>query len=103
MASLGRVVYTPEGGSRREWTIDWENAPWDLRTQTERLTGWPWIEFTERMQQGSGIALDALVFVLRKRDEPRLAPDAVRVELNEIDFEDVEPEGDADPKEAETP
>lgn len=85
-----RVIYKPEGGSRRAWEMDPENPPWDVMFNTEKETGWPWGEFAEKLSKGSAIALRALIFTLRKRDEPRLTIDAVTITLDEVDFEDIE-------------
>jgi len=99
MASMIRVVYTPEGGSKRVWEVDLENPPWDITYGTEKATGWPWVEFGERISKLSVIALQALLYVLRKRDEPRLTLDAVTVSFDEVQLEDP----DEDEPEAEAP
>lgn len=107
MASKVRISYTPEGGSKREWTVDLENPAWDIAYVTEKETGWPWREFADKMRDSSHIALRALVYVLRKRDEQRLQIEAVTVTLDEIDFDLIEDptpgpdayvEGDPDPE-----
>jgi len=86
-------VYTPEGGSKREWVFDPSNPAWDLAYVTETETGWPWEEFTEKLSRGSHVALRALVYAFRKRDEPRLSIEAVTVTVSEVDIvEVVEPE-----------
>lgn len=106
MSNLARIVYTPEGGSKRTWTVDMDNPAWDLTYGTETATGWPWGEFGMKLSMGSVVALRAMIWVLRKRDEPKLAIDSVQVLFNEVDIEDVEdpagaaPEAVEDPKEA---
>lgn len=98
MASKVKVLWTPEGGSPKSWTFDTEAPPWDVMSQTERATDWPWEEFAERLGKGSIIAVQALLWVLRKRDEPHLTLDAVRPFdptqslIAELDFEYVEDE-----------
>jgi hypothetical protein len=87
-----QFVYTPEGGSQRKWDFDAENPAWDLAFVTETETGWPWDEFIDKLTHGSHIALRALVFAYRKRDEPRLSINAVTVTVPEFDFEHLEPE-----------
>lgn len=93
-----RIIYTPEGGSKREWVINPERPPWDVMSQTEQVTGWPWEEFVTRLSQSSGLAIQALLWVLRKRTEPRLEIDGVRPSdsegslLDEVDFEVVDDE-----------
>lgn len=103
MSSKMRVIYIPEGGSRRSWVVDLRNPAWDVQSMTERATGWPWLEFSDRLGNGSGIAVQALLWVLRKRDEPRLELDAVRPMdptmslLDEIDFEEIPDEPPEEP------
>lgn len=82
--------YTPEGGSPRKWAFQPDNPAWDLAYVTENETGWPWEEFMGKLSQGSHIALRALVYAFRKRDEPRLTIDAVTVTIAEVDIEEVE-------------
>ena len=82
-----QFTYTPEGGSPRVWTYDPGNPAWDLAYVTETETGWPWGEFQEKLAKGSFIALRALVYTFRKRDEQRLTIDAVIVTIGECDLE----------------
>jgi hypothetical protein len=85
--------YTPEGGSPRKWTFDPANPAWDLAYVTENETGWPWEEFMEKLSRGSHIALRALTYAFRKRDEARLTIDAVTVTISEVDVTELdEPE-----------
>lgn len=84
-----KILYTPEGGSKREWLIDLDQPAWDLRHNTEEATDWPWNEFVDRLTKGSAKALDALIWTLRKRDEPRLDSSSVKVELSEFDIEEI--------------
>ncbi|WP_418059940.1 hypothetical protein [Pimelobacter simplex] len=87
MSQLIKIVYTPENGSRRDWTIDLQNPAWDVTFATEKATGWPWAQFVDRIENQSAIALQALLWVLRKRDEPKLQLDSVRPNMDELDFE----------------
>jgi hypothetical protein len=87
--------YTPEGGSPRTWTFDPGNPAWDLAYVTENETGWPWEEFMGKLAHGSHIALRALVYAFRKRDEPRLTIDAVTITIAEVDIDEVD---DVEPK-----
>lgn len=90
MATKVKIIYTPEGGSKREWTVDLENPAWDVAFVTEKETGWPWKVFGDRLGDASHIALRAIIFALRKRDEPRLQIESVTPSLAEIDLEVVE-------------
>lgn len=83
---LFKVIYTPEGGSKREWTIDLVNPAWDITYATEKATDWPWGVFRDRLRQESAVALQALLWTLRKRDEPKLALESVRPDMDEIDY-----------------
>jgi hypothetical protein len=85
-----KLTYTPEGGSPREWVLDLDNPAWDLAYVTETETGWPWSEFIDKLGHGSHIALRAIVYTLRKRDEPRLSIDAVHVTFGEVDVDELE-------------
>lgn len=81
-----KLTWTPEGGSKREWSFNVNNPGWDIRVQTEKATGWPWVTFYDRLTDGSALAMQALLWVLRKRDEPKLALHTV-----EPDFDELEP------------
>jgi len=99
-----RITYKPEGGSKRVWEFDNENPPWDVTFSTEKATGWPWGEFALKLGNASVIALRALIWTLRKRDEPRLDIESVQVLFSEFEVEEIdddpEPVEDAgDPKE----
>lgn len=89
-----RVVYTPEGGSKRTWEFSVMNPPWDIAFGTEKATGWPWAEFAGRLMQRSAIAGRALLWVLRKREEGRLPLDAVEAVFG-INFDVEDPDEDA--------
>ena len=82
-----RIIYTPEGGSKREWDVDLANPAWDVMSQTEKITDWPWDDFRDRLGRQSGIALQALLYVLRKREEPKLALASVTPDMDELDFD----------------
>ncbi len=86
-----QFTYSPEAGSQRAWTFDPENPDWDLAYVTETETSWPWDEFVEKLSKGSHIALRALVYAFRKRDEPRLSIGAVTVTSSEFDISEPEP------------
>lgn len=97
-----KITYKPEGGSQQVWDVDMENPPWDVTFATEKATGWPWLEFTEeKLAKGSVIALQALVWALRKRSEPNLRLEAVQPRWGEVDVEDDTPEPSGDVEAAE--
>jgi len=90
-----KVVWSPEGGSPREWVVDLARPGWDVMSKTEEATGWPWQEFVERFAKASGLAAQALLWVLRKRTEPGLTLESVHPMdphgslLDELAFEEV--------------
>lgn len=98
---MAKIIYTPEGGSKREWHLDPANPAWDVAFATEKATGWPWGEFAQRMTQGSYIAYRALIWTLRKRDEPRLELDSVQITMAEVAFEEEEEAPAAEPESGE--
>lgn len=87
MAMNMKLIYTPEGGSAREWIIDLQNPSWDVTFATEKATDWPWAEFRDRLMKDSAVATRALLWVLRKRTEPKLALDSVQPNGDEISWE----------------
>lgn len=92
MAVKMKLIYTPEGGSAREWVIDMENPEWDINFATEKATNWPWAEFRDRLMKDSAIATRALLWVLRKRTEQKLALDSVQPNGDEISWEGLCPD-----------
>lgn len=84
------IIYTPEGGERREW----EYKPMKLRSNEaeaiERHTGWAYQEFGEQFMQGSVMARHALLFVLMRRTNPTLKYGDVSFALDEFDI-DLDP------------
>lgn len=93
-----KFTYSPEGGSQRTWTFDPQNPAWDLAYVTESETGWPWDEFLDKLAHGSYIALRALVYAFRRRDEQRLAIDSVMVTVGEVDIDEIPGDKKAKPK-----
>ena len=97
-----KIIYTPEGGSRREWVVDLENPDWDIQFGTEKATGWAWVEFAERLENVSAVATRALIWVLRKRTEPKLHIDSVEVPMNSWDIEILDDPSADDAEESES-
>lgn len=89
-----KIIYKPEGGSKREWDLDPGNPAWDVTYGTEKATEWPWGEFADKLAKGSSIALQALIWVLRKRDEPRLQLSSVTPTWSEVDLDTADDEQD---------
>lgn len=87
MAQNMKLIYTPEGGSAREWIIDMQNPAWDVTFGTEKATDWPWAEFRDRLFKDSAVATRALLWVLRKRTETKLVIDSVQPNGDELSWE----------------
>jgi hypothetical protein len=88
---MPKIIYTPEGGSKQVWNFDPERPDWDVAYATEKATGWPWAEFADRLGKGSFIALQALIWTLRKRQERNLDISSVQVTFDDIEIEEDEP------------
>lgn len=95
MSSLIRIRYAPEGASEQTWLVDLENPAWDLNTQTEKVTGDAWMDLVSRIGKKSYEAQRAVLWVLRKRMEPRLEFASVRFEYG-TDFWIEDPDDDPD-------
>lgn len=97
------LKWNPEGGSKREWTVDLARPAWDVAFQTEVATGWPWDVFVDKLALNSAVALRALLFTLRKRDEARLAIESVEVDFGELEFDAVPNDKPKKPKKSGEP
>lgn len=62
----------------------------------EEVTGLPTVDWQAALFKGSGRALTALVWVLRRKEEPGLKFGDVRFKLSEISLEQDEESGKAD-------
>jgi hypothetical protein len=82
-----KVIYKPELRAHQEWVVDRGNPDWNISYPVETATDWGWIEFVRRLDGMSPSAWRALIWALRKIDEPRLRLDAVEIDFAEIDFE----------------
>jgi hypothetical protein len=80
-----KLIWTPEGASKQEWSFNIQNPVWDIRIQTEKATGWPWARFAENLMDGSAIAMQALLWVLRKRTERGLTLESVIPDYDELE------------------
>ena len=87
-----RIVYAPHDGEKREW--DWKPAAMASHESEaiEDATGWGWYEYVQRFIAGSTLARRALLWVLLRREIPRLQFDQVRFTLDEFidEYDDEE-------------
>jgi hypothetical protein len=82
-----KVIWTPEARKPEEWVIDRGNPDWTLSYPIEKETGWSWSEFLERIDATSVIAWRALLWALRRAEEPRLPIAAVKFVFDEVTVE----------------
>lgn len=75
-----QIVYRPGKADEQKWIFDRQNPSWDVSYPVEKATDWGWLEFLKRLDAMSPTAWRALLWALRKRDEPRL-----KLEFVEID------------------
>lgn len=79
-----KIAYKPDAADRQEWVVDRDNPAWDICYGTEKATDWGWIEFLRRFDGFSASAWRGLIWVLRKRDEPRLRLEHVEIDWSEV-------------------
>ncbi|GAA1790290.1 hypothetical protein GCM10009795_039980 [Nocardioides hankookensis] len=84
------IVYTPEGTEPADATrIPWR--PGRIRNRDtvvlERLTGMTFVEFVDAIDNGSMLALEALLFVELSKTNPTLKRDQVDFCMDEISWE----------------
>ena len=94
-----RIIIGPAGGPRQEWEFD-RLMNVEL-IAIEKQTGFIGDEFTDALNKRSVTALTALVWVIRKRNEPQLRFEHVRFAIDELTIE--EDEEAPDPKEEPQP
>jgi hypothetical protein len=87
-----RIVYAPTDGDKHEWT--WKPREMDSFEveALEESSGWDYPEFLQRFMAGSTRARRSLLWVLLRRDHPRLRFEQVRFTYAELldEFDDEE-------------
>lgn len=78
-----KIIWKSEAADRQEWVVDRGNPAWDISYGVEKATDWGWPEFLKRFDAFSPSAWRAIVWTLRKRDEPRLRLEFVQVDWSE--------------------
>ena len=82
---MPKVVYSPEGGEVREWDFDPRRLMSPERVAIEKLTGMDWGQWKAAIARDNTSAWHALLWVLLRRDDYALRPEAV--EFCEADIE----------------
>lgn len=81
-----KLIYTPENGSPREWTFKPRRLLNVEAEEIERRTSMTFAEWTNALQSGSMLAVHALLFVLLRRDQPRLGWEQVQFCDEDVDI-----------------
>jgi hypothetical protein len=86
---MPRITYTPTGADEPALREDfaWGKFLSPERIVCERMTGLPWAQFADHVQEEYTDAIHALLFVLMKRQMPTLKPDQLVFSGDEIDLD----------------
>lgn len=79
-----RIIYTPTDGEKHEWIWKPREAPSFEAEDLEETTGWDFPEFLQRFIAGSTRARRAVLWVLLRREHPRLRFDQVTFTMGEL-------------------
>lgn len=82
-----KLIYTPENGARAEWTFKLGRLLNVEAEEIEKRTGMTFTAWKAAVQSGSMLAMHALLFVLLRRDQPRLAWDQVQFADEDVELE----------------
>lgn len=80
------LTYTAEGAGPREWQFKPKRLLNAEAEEIERRTSMTFEEWAGALQKGSMLAFHALLFVLLKREQPRLAWDQVKFCGEDVDL-----------------
>jgi hypothetical protein len=84
---MARFIYNRDGAEPLSWEFDPNKLMSPEAELIERLTGWTFKGWLEKLQDGSILALHALLYILLKRADPQLAFDDVTFSIAQIDME----------------
>jgi len=87
-----RLIYSPKGGERREFPFELEDLTWAEVRALQKVTGAPGlVAFGDMLGAADGAAIPALLWVLRKREEPTLKfADLDTLRISEVTVEEDE-------------
>ncbi len=95
-----RLVYTPKDGSDpRTWEIDPNDLTIGETKALERVLDKTMVEFGALLERGSFTATSALLWIARRRDEPKLRID----DLDDIAWSELTAEDDEEPADETVP
>lgn len=83
-------VYKPDGAPEQRWPFAPARMSNKESVLIERLTGWTFLEWQDQFFAGSVTAAHALLWILLRRKNPELDPDAVEFMFEEYDLERVD-------------
>jgi uncharacterized linocin/CFP29 family protein len=66
------IIYQPEDGDEQRWDLDGIKATFAEGRAAEKAGNFKWVQLQEELAEGNIDALQAAVWVLRKRTEPTL-------------------------------
>lgn len=84
------LIYRPEGAKERRWTFAPDKLLSSEAEAIEKVTGFTYEEFGQRLIKGSAAARRALLWVYLKREEPTLRHSQIDVPVGAIGV-DYEP------------
>jgi hypothetical protein len=84
---MPQFVYKPEGATPKKWDFDPSKLMSPEAIAIERLTGMTFGEWQDALSRGSMLALQALLYVLLKRETPTLKFDDVQFCNDDVDVE----------------
>lgn len=79
------LVYKPAEGDEKRWDLDDTKVTFAEAKAAEHAGGFRWSERTGELTQGNTAALQAILWILRKRDEPTLR----FADLEDLDVDSV--------------
>lgn len=87
------------GEDRKTYAFDEDKIMNVEAMAIEQATGQPWLGIVQGLEKGSLTSFTAIVWILRKREEPWLQFTDVEFKVGELGAGDEEPDEDAGPKE----
>lgn len=85
---MPKFIYRPEGAEPLSWTFEFEKMKSSELIAIEDSTGWTAAEWGDAAERGSIKAVNALLWVMLRRDRPGLELDQVPdFDMSEIAFE----------------
>lgn len=82
------LVYRPTEGDEKRWDLDDTKVTFAEAKAAEHAGGFRWAERTGELTQGNVSALQAILWILRKREEPTLR----FADLEDLDVDSVDTE-----------